>query len=127
MSNELRFSDQSPDREVVDALQPLLAPPMDNAAYWDGLQRRIMARIATVGTPASWWSISPTMAKAGLIAAGLPRLILRARVEQTREIEARRAVQSVMETQMGGARIIPGVDEPSVHAVPAAPAPSRAR
>jgi hypothetical protein len=127
MSNELRFPDQSPDREVVDALQPLLTPPTDNAAYWDGLQHRIMARIASVGTPASWWSISPTMAKAGLIAAGLAVLILGALVQQTREIEARMAVQSVTETEMEVARILPGVDEPSVHAAPRAPAPSRSR
>lgn len=127
MSNELRFPDPSPDREVVDAMQPLLTPPVDNAAYWDGLHRRIMAKIATVGAPQTWWSISPTMAKAGLIAAGLALLILGALVQQTREIEARIAVQSVLETEMEVARIIPGVDEPSVRLAPRAPAPSRSR
>jgi hypothetical protein len=126
MSNELRFPDPSPDREVVDAMQPLLTPPMDNAAYWDGLHRRIMARIATVGTPQTWWSISPAMARAGLIAAGLALLILGALVQQTREIEARMAVQAVMETEMEVARIIPGVDEP-MRAAPRVPAPSRSR
>ena len=126
-NNELRFPDQSPDLEVVDAMQPLLAPPMDNAAYWDGLHRRIMARIATVGAPSTWWSISPNMARAGLIAAGLALLILGALIQQTREIEARMAVQAVTETEMEVARIIPGVDEPVVHAAPRAPAPNRSR
>ena len=127
MSSELRFPDQSPDHEVVDALQPLLAPPMDNAAYWDGLQRRIMARIASVGTPASWWSISPTMARAGLIAAGLALLILGALVQQTREIEARMAVQSVTETELEVARILPGIDEPVVRASARGPSSNRSR
>jgi len=126
MSNELRFPDPSPDREVEAALQRLLAPPMDNAAYWDGLHRRSMAKIATVGAPQTWWSISPAMARAGLIAAGLALLLLGALVQQTREIEARMAVQAVTETEMEVARVIPGVDEPIAHAAQRAPA-SRSR
>lgn len=127
MSNELKFPDPSPDREVADALQPLLTPPMDNAAYWDGLHRRIMARISTAGVPSTWWAISPAMARAGLIAAGLALLILGALAQQTREIEVRMAVQAVIETELEVARIIPGVDEPFVRASQRAPASIRSR
>jgi hypothetical protein len=56
--------------------------------------------------------ISPNMARAGLIAAGLALLALSALARQTREIEARMAVQSVTETELEVARVIPGIDEP---------------
>jgi hypothetical protein len=112
MNNELHFPDPTPDRQVAGALQPLLAPPVDDAAYWDGLHRRIMARVATAATPATWWMVSPNMARAGLIAAGLALLALSALARQTREIEARMAVQSVTETELEVARVIPGIDDP---------------
>lgn len=112
MNNELHFPDQAPDREVAGALQPLLAPPVDTAAYWDGLHGRIMARVAQAGAPSAWWVISPNMARVGLIAAGLAILALSALARQTREIEARMAVQSVTETELEVARVIPGIDEP---------------
>jgi hypothetical protein len=113
MNNELHFPDPAPDRQVAGALQPLLAPPVDDGAYWDGLHRRIMARVAA-GSPSTsaWWMVSPNMARAGLIAAGLALLALSALARQTREIEARMAVQSVTETELEVARIIPGIDEP---------------
>ncbi len=114
MNNELHFPDPAPDRQVAEALQPLLAPPVDDAAYWDGLHRRIMAHVAAAGSPSTWWTISPNIARFGLIAAGLALLALSALARQTREIEARMAVQSVTETELEVARVIPGVDEPYV-------------
>ena len=112
MDNELRFPDPAPDREVAGALGPLLTPPVDNAAYWGGLQRRIMARVATAASAPTWWSVSPTMARAGLLAAGLAILALGALAMQTREIETRMAYQSVTDTELEVARVIPGIDEP---------------
>lgn len=112
MNNELHFPDPAPDQQVAGALLPLLAPPGDDSAYWDGLHRRIMARVATAASPSTWWVVSPNMARAGLIAAGLALLALSALARQTREIEARMAVQSVTETELEVARVIPGIDEP---------------
>ena len=43
--NELRFPDDVPDREIGDALRPLLAAP-PGGAYWTELESRIVARIA---------------------------------------------------------------------------------
>ena len=126
MNNELQFPDSAPDREVAEALRPLLAPPADGAAYWDGLHHRIMARVAAAGTPSNWWIVSPNMARVGLIAAGLALLALSALARQTREIEARLAVQSVTETELEVARIIPGIDEP-YGAAARTPAPARHR
>jgi hypothetical protein len=111
MSNELRFPDPAPDAEVANALRPLLTPPVDSAAYWGGLQRRIMARVATAAAASTWWSVSPTMARAGLIAAGLAILALGALAMQTREIETRIAYQSVTESELEVARVIRGIDE----------------
>lgn len=117
MSNVLRFPDPDVDPRVVRALESVLTPPAESEAYWDGLQRRIMARIAAAGTPSTWWSISPTMARAGLIAAGLALLALGALALQSRETEARVAFQSVTETETEVAKVIPGVDEPYGSAV----------
>jgi hypothetical protein len=110
MSNELRFPDPARDSEIAGALEPLLVPPQDTAAYWDGLRGRIMARVSQTASP--WWSVSPITARAGLLAAGLALLALGALALQAREIETRMAFDSVTESPLEVARIIPGVDEP---------------
>jgi len=111
MNNELHFPDPGPDQQVADALRPLLAPPADDDAYWNGLHHRIMARVASVAAPSAWWIVSPRVARIGLIAAGLALLALSALARQTREVEARMALQAVTETQLEVARVIPGIDE----------------
>src|ERR1044071_9225970 len=98
MSKELRFPDPAPDREIAGALRPLLAPPSDTASYWDGLQRRIMARVAEVAAPSARWMLSPRVARMGLIAAGLAILALGALTMQSHEIETRMAYQAVTDT-----------------------------
>ncbi|HYV97655.1 MAG TPA: hypothetical protein VE967_09390 [Gemmatimonadaceae bacterium] len=112
MSKELRFPDPAPDREIASALRPVLAPPSDTASYWDGLQRRIMARVAEAASPITWWTLSPRVARVGLIAAGLAILALGALTMQAREIETRIAYQAVTDTDLEVARYIPGIDEP---------------
>lgn len=111
MGKELQFPDLTPDPRVVAALEPVLAPVQDTPAYWDGLHRRIMARVADAGAIA-WWSISPAAARAGLVAAGLAILALGALALQTRELNNRLAFESVTETELEVARVIPGIDEP---------------
>ena len=111
MSNELQFPDPDRDRVLAAALEPLLTPPVDTPAYWAGLHGRILGRVAQDITPA-WWNISPTTARAGMLAAGLALLALGALALQAREIEDRMAFQSMTEIPLEVARIIPGVDEP---------------
>lgn len=113
MSNELRFPDPARDEQIAGALEPLLVPPSDTPAYWDGLRSRIMASVvAQSAARAAWWNISPATARAGLLAAGLALLALGALALQSREIETRMAFDSVTEIPLEVARIIPGVDEP---------------
>lgn len=120
---ELRFPDPAPDREIAAALKPLLTPPNDSALYWDGLQRRVMAAVAKDVAFPTWWSVSPGVARAGLVAAGLAILALGALALQTRELEMRVAYEAVTETELEVARIIPGIDEPYV--APRAQTPQR--
>jgi hypothetical protein len=120
---ELRFPDPAPDRKIAAALKPFLTPPSDTPAYWDGLQRRVMARVANAAALPTWWSVSPGVARVGLVAAGLAILALGALALQTRELEMRVAYEAVTETELEVARIIPGIDEPYV--APRAQTPQR--
>ena len=119
---ELRFPDPAPDRHIAAALKPLLAPPSDTPAYWDGLQRRVMARVSNAAALPTWWSLSPGVARIGLVAAGLAIFALGALALQSREIETRMAFEAVTETELEVARVIPGIDEP-----PPARTPSQQR
>ena len=117
MSKELKFPDPSADAELAAALAPLLTPPDDSVGYWNGLERRIMAHIESVP---SWWFISPSMARAGVLAAGLALLALGAMALQTRQIEARMALRAVTETPLEVAAPIPGIDPRPSRYAPAA-------
>ena len=69
--NELRFPDDRPDREIGDALRPLLSP--DGAAwsadYWESLEMRIMQRVAEERS--SPWSVLAAWTRPAAIAAAL--------------------------------------------------------
>ena len=71
--NELRFPDDRPDREIGDALRPLLSPagvgtPLAGD-YWEGLELRIMQRI--VEERSSPWSVLAAWTRPAAIAAAL--------------------------------------------------------
>lgn len=111
MGKELQFPVDGPDQVIGNALEPVLAPPSDGDAYWSGLHRRIMSRVADAGGSLTWWSVSPMTARAGLMAAGLALLALGALVMQAREVQTRMAFEQGIETELEVARIIPGIDE----------------
>jgi hypothetical protein len=71
--NELRFPDDRPDREIGEALRPLLSPVGDSAlrsgSYWEGLELRIMQRIAEERS--SPWSVLAAWTRPAAIAAAL--------------------------------------------------------
>jgi hypothetical protein len=120
MAKDLQFPDPTPDRELAAALAPLLTPPTDTPAYWDGLEVRILAHIQSA--PA-WWIPSPTTLRAGMAAAGLAVLALGALALQTRQTEARLALRAVTETPLEVAAPIPGIDaRPSRYAPVSPPA-----
>ena len=76
---DLRPEDEA-DAELAGLLREIYAPPAEGA-YWDGLEARIMAKIAQHGSsliPVNWWTdlatwMAPGMAAAALlfVAAGL--------------------------------------------------------
>ena len=68
-NNELRFPDDLPDREIGDALRPLVAGPSAGSSYWEDLQRRVMARVEEErGSP---WSVLAGWTRPAAIAAAL--------------------------------------------------------
>jgi hypothetical protein len=67
--NELRFPDDAPDREIGDALQPLLSPPADASRYWPDLESRLMRRIADDRN--SLWSVIAGWSRPAAVAAVL--------------------------------------------------------
>jgi hypothetical protein len=117
MDNELKFPDPAADAELTAALTPLLLPPDNSVGYWNGFERRIMAHIESVP---SWWFITPSTARAGMLAAGLALLALGAMALQTRQIEARMAYRAVTETPLEVAAPIPGIDVRPSRYAPAA-------
>jgi hypothetical protein len=73
--NELRFPDDRPDREIGDALRPLLSPVGSGVSalragnYWEDLELRIMQRIVEErGSP---WSVLAAWTRPAAIAAAL--------------------------------------------------------
>ena len=71
---DLRPADEG-DAKTTDVLRDLYAAPAEGA-YWDALQGRIMAYVATprpavVRIPVNWWSDLASWAAPGLAAAAL--------------------------------------------------------
>ena len=67
--NELRFPDDRPDREIGNALRPLLLPDGGSAEYWNGLELRIMRAITEERS--SPWSVLAGWTRPAAIAAAL--------------------------------------------------------
>jgi len=98
--NELRFPDDRPDREIGDALRPLLSP-VDGAIgagnYWEGLELRIMQRI--VEERSSPWSVLAAWTRPAAIAAALLLAAASLALTQMRHEEAAVAYGAIAEEQ----------------------------
>lgn len=76
MTDELKFpvNGVKPDRDALDEslaamIRDAYAPP-DGDAYWQGLEQRIMARVASPGEgDAPWWSVLAPWGRPALVAA----------------------------------------------------------
>jgi hypothetical protein len=112
MDNQLQFPGGDRDVQLASAIEPLLVPPVDDAAYWAGLHARIMARVSEAALTSSWWVVPPTVARAGMLAAAIALLVLGALAVQDRELETRMAFEAVTETELEVARILPNAGEP---------------
>ena len=61
------------DRIVTRVLRDVYASPSSNSSYWDELESRIMARIATAGESVEWWGVFHGWVRIGLAAHDLDR------------------------------------------------------
>lgn len=96
--NELRFPDDRPDREIGDALRPLLLPDGGEAAeYWNGLEQRIMRGIAEERS--SPWSVLASWTRPAAIAAALLLAAASLALTQMRHEEAAVAYGAIAEEQ----------------------------
>jgi hypothetical protein len=66
--NELKFPDDRPDREIGDALRSLLSAP-GAQPYWEGLESRIMQRVAEERS--SPWTVLAAWSRPAAVAAAL--------------------------------------------------------
>ena len=93
--NDLRFPDDAPDREMSDALRSLIGAP--SASYWDGLESRILARIAE--EESSPWSVLAHWTRPAAIAAALLLTAATLLLTRLHEREAAVAYGAVAEEQ----------------------------
>lgn len=89
------------DEDVTRVLRDVYASPSANASYWDTLESRIMARIATAGDASEWWSVFHGWVKVGLAAAVLAGVLTGAALLREREAQERLAFEAVMESASG--------------------------
>ena len=93
--NELRFPDDVPDREIGAALRLGVGQP--SASYWDGLESRIIARIAE--EESSPWSVLARWTRPAAIAAALLLAAASLLLTRLHEREAAIAYGAVAEEQ----------------------------
>ena len=109
--NELRFPDDHPDREIGDALRPLLSPAGAEAHYWEGLESRIMRRIADERS--SPWSVLAGWTRPAAIAAALLLVAASLMLTELRREEEAVAYGAMSEEQYSVAEPTPPVSRPA--------------
>ena len=85
----------SGDAELTSALRALYAAPADES-YWDALEARIIAHVATADDGSMWWSELVEMARPGLAAAAALIFAASLALVQSRQAEVRNAYSSVI-------------------------------
>ena len=86
------------DEEMTRVLRDVYASPSANASYWDTLETRIMARIATAGEAPEWWGVFDGWVRVGLAAALLAGVLAGSALLRAREAQERLAYEAVMES-----------------------------
>ena len=96
MTDEIPFGGHNDPLRA--ALRDIYAPPAD-AAYWHGLEARVLARVRHGASDGNeWWQLLGGWARAGVVAAGLAATAAGATLMQTRAAEARVAYEAVVES-----------------------------
>ena len=84
----------SGDRAITDALRALYAAPAGDR-YWEGLEARVLARIARGGESGVWWAELGEMMRPGLLAAAALVLAASLAMMRSHRLEASNAYASV--------------------------------
>ena len=84
------------DDELIRALRELYAPPSD-AAYWNVLEQRILARLEQGDSAYPWWSVPAAWLRVGLIAAGFAVLLAGSLLLRTQTQMARAEYETVID------------------------------
>lgn len=95
MSYEPRIGPAGRDDEVTRFLRELYAAPA-GLPYWEGLEARILARVRTEGD--AWYAPYARWTRPGLVAAGIAVLLAGFALVRSRDVEARLAYETVIET-----------------------------
>lgn len=103
MTDELRGPALVRDDQLTEQLRAMYAPP-EGESYWAGLERRIIARLEKGTDEGRWWALSERTYQIGLLAAGLTLIVAGSVYLRSRQVEARMAYETVIET--------PGDDKP---------------
>lgn len=83
------------DDELTRELRALVAPPSD-AAYWDGFEQRILARIERGRSEGAWWVLSERAYQVGLMAAGMVLIVAASVFLRERALDRRMAYESLI-------------------------------
>lgn len=107
---DLRLDDEA-DPGLVEMLRDVYAPPAAGA-YWDGLEKRIMARIADRGAaiaqiPVNWWTDLAGWAGPGMAAAALIIAVAGVVWSREKQAELRTTYEAVTEPAAG--ELLPGM------------------
>lgn len=94
MSGERRIGPDGREDAVTAGLRALYAAPAD-AAYWQRLEARILARVAEAE---DWWQPFTEWLRVGMVAAGVAALLAGLALVRSREAEAHMAYQAIIET-----------------------------
>ncbi len=85
------------DDELTRELRAIVAPPAD-AAYWETLEHRILARVQRARQEGAWWVLSERAYQFGLLAAGLTLIVAASVFLRERALERRMAYETVIES-----------------------------
>jgi hypothetical protein len=87
------------DDDALRALRAMYAAP-DDAAYWDGLHRRILSYVA--GAEGGWWTAFASWKRLGLVAASVALVAIGFGTQGSRDAETRAAYEAVLEDTTPG-------------------------
>lgn len=91
--------DRHDDDDALRALRARYAAP-DDAAYWDGLHRRIMSYV--VAADGGWWTAFGSWKRLGLVAASVTLVAVGLGTQGTRDAETRAAFEAVLDDTTPG-------------------------